>query len=1237
MNRLLYPLLWCLLALPALSHAQDHTVQGPFPEEDNHFAWPWDHKGHFWLYTSEEDNRERNRELWAEWTRFGEATGVPTGMIVTHAGWNDLEYAPRHYREKWHEIGQPEALIIIQPRYEVANQNWQRDLQWLIPEGIRSQVPEEITERIRQEIMIPIFSGQNLSLTYQGQTYRTHDPGRPDTVQARAAVLWGYRAINQYLAEGTLLNRVGKGPEQYTAIFEAHPQAVGSFDDGTEAPAGDYPTATIKDTVSDYTPAYQLVNSTAPERVAFSLSPPPAYPIPGLYAATTDGQRLTMPDSTSILLSGLAPGSHEVGLYAPTADSETDVLLGLLRVQAYTPIEKTVHLIPVGRERTLAWDPAEAKEIEDSLNAIYDNTAVRWTVVTEPRWENEEWDINSDGFHPDGKSLLSAYPPEAKALLRGWKRDFLVQGNTLQKDHYYLFLVDGGYLFRGYMPRKSRYGFVFLNMMHNDVPFRARVIAHELGHGAFRFQHWYDEREVNNHPPSQNLMDYAREGTDVRYRQWEQIRNPPFVVTALEVEEDGAYQEYYQDTWTRNLNEIACALYQGADEVAIQSDRPPITMTYYQYEVKFLRDEMSYGPQVLELSTQEQYEQNDRTHLRWKMKGTADSYLHISVPTADFGEFSTLVMQARKRTFRSLIDVAIARPQDDIMDYVAQLPTCSCELLSLTQRTRFLGILADEGYITSKEEAQVNRLMSTTPKRDQTPLLNYLEGDPEMLQGLYEGVNHQQARDEFLGWITTFWTGEDLNALKGEGQVSFDLTRGGLWNKVQDRIDYQRDGQKLIFNEAYTVMEAQDRGRHVVDVEVTRTHEVFRVSPLEPVYVLLPEGTQPITLPALAVKNFTDTENWEESVSKVKAAIDVTLLLVGAGEIAIGFRALRAAAATPQFTRALVSITLGAADVTATSFSTLCTTDAQSSGFCQTWNDIGPYIEVGLLSASMVDLFYNTLRRQAGNLIEEGNLPAADRTRLEEVFPQGARSYDQILSQLDSRVVNKIDALETTQRARFLDDCMDNATLVNYCNARPDRVTGWQRLKESPLRFNEKYLDLITDIPSTWGVSGRETFSGVFTPDGNLMAELKEDIVLAAGGAKGRWNQLLNRPPIPSHRYQVDNYLYETDQYGRVKKVSGNLELRERGRYDYQQGRVVELKDGVSGQDEGGHLIANILFGPGEQINYLPQTATLNKGAWRNMEREWAKALEEGKNVRVEISPIFEGSSKRPEGFEVDY
>ncbi|WP_244319805.1 MULTISPECIES: DNA/RNA non-specific endonuclease [Pantoea] len=43
----------------------------------------------------------------------------------------------------------------------------------------------------------------------------------------------------------------------------------------------------------------------------------------------------------------------------------------------------------------------------------------------------------------------------------------------------------------------------------------------------------------------------------------------------------------------------------------------------------------------------------------------------------------------------------------------------------------------------------------------------------------------------------------------------------------------------------------------------------------------------------------------------------------------------------------------------------------------------------------------------------------------------------------------------------------------------------------------------------------------------------------------------------------------------------------------------------------------------------------LNKGAWKQMENTWARALSEGKEVKVNIQPSYVGDSVRPDKFKV--
>lgn len=53
--------------------------------------------------------------------------------------------------------------------------------------------------------------------------------------------------------------------------------------------------------------------------------------------------------------------------------------------------------------------------------------------------------------------------------------------------------------------------------------------------------------------------------------------------------------------------------------------------------------------------------------------------------------------------------------------------------------------------------------------------------------------------------------------------------------------------------------------------------------------------------------------------------------------------------------------------------------------------------------------------------------------------------------------------------------------------------------------------------------------------------------------------------------------------------------------------------------------------GAGERINLIPQLSSVNRGEFRVMEKEWADAIRAGREVKVEVSPIYAGSSEVPD------
>ncbi|MDR2476062.1 MAG: hypothetical protein LBD45_09435, partial [Bacteroidales bacterium] len=88
----------------------------------------------------------------------------------------------------------------------------------------------------------------------------------------------------------------------------------------------------------------------------------------------------------------------------------------------------------------------------------------------------------------------------------------------------------------GFMPKGKQWGFVFRNGQ-NDTQI-ATSIAHELGHGRWRFSHTFDYSGLDSNDLTDNLMNYSG-GTQLTKLQWELISYPAWVSNPFEGDEKG--------------------------------------------------------------------------------------------------------------------------------------------------------------------------------------------------------------------------------------------------------------------------------------------------------------------------------------------------------------------------------------------------------------------------------------------------------------------------------------------------------------------------------------------------------------------------------------------------------------------------------------------------------------------------------------------------------------------------
>jgi hypothetical protein len=218
-----------------------------------------------------------------------------------------------------------------------------------------------------------------------------------------------------------------------------------------------------------------------------------------------------------------------VALYTPADTARKEQVLGKLNVVTYDAIKKTVVIVPVNGNTFDKFGTIQL--LQDSLNRIYGQAIVQWTVQLAPQG------IQVPGISPfneGGTGLLSNFTDHMKAVINAYS-------TNIKDDTYYLFLVnnptDPGVL--GVMPRSKNFGFIFTDK-HSNLPAIARTMAHELGHGAFNLHHTFMEPNltIGQGLTKDNLMDYPAGNKLYKY-QWDKMRYPDIVVGMFESDEEG--------------------------------------------------------------------------------------------------------------------------------------------------------------------------------------------------------------------------------------------------------------------------------------------------------------------------------------------------------------------------------------------------------------------------------------------------------------------------------------------------------------------------------------------------------------------------------------------------------------------------------------------------------------------------------------------------------------------------
>ncbi|WNB17087.1 fibronectin type III domain-containing protein [Marivirga arenosa] len=249
--------------------------------------------------------------------------------------------------------------------------------------------------------------------------------------------------------------------------------------------------------------------------------------------------------------------------------------IGKLNAIGYEEIKRKVHIVPVGNTTANFSDG----QLNTYLNQVYAQAGATWEVEMEDA-------ITADGYNgtlqDDEQQMLSTYSEGMKAIIKAYKNQ---EGVSIEDNEFYLFLVDKSQTGKsGYMPRKYQYGFIYMGESGDKL----RTIAHELGHGAFRLQHPWEEYPTIAQSSTDNLMDYGT-GTKLRKYQWDLIHNPPVVLGFVEDINEGslATAKWFTPDWKVFKVKESKTIYGSTIEQVPQGTIPGFTENGVQYKATF--------------------------------------------------------------------------------------------------------------------------------------------------------------------------------------------------------------------------------------------------------------------------------------------------------------------------------------------------------------------------------------------------------------------------------------------------------------------------------------------------------------------------------------------------------------------------------------------------------------------------------------------------------------------------
>ncbi len=737
---------------------------------------------------------------------------------------------------------------------------------------------------------------------------------------------------------------------------------------------------------------------------------------------------------------------------------------------------------------------------EKALNSIYGRVGVTWEVEL-TKFDNDSIknEILKDGLSiaADDESCWKKETREMKAIRKLYQNSV----QTIDKDAAYLFVVnhpeeDKFKGTEGDMPRSQSVGYIFKDNVTDASKF-GRLVAHEIGHGVYKFQHTFDYGVEEK--STDNLMDYNN-GDFLAHYQWRVMQDSVMFVWGLfQDDEDGMkVQELFEQEIARFINEVRCAIKKHTEDV--NENELYIFFGWNEYSEKIEDVAKSLGISVNSKIANEKIYVNVSNSIisngngRWLGYKTVTLDINkikidkirrsITIESAKNNQGSLFFSVDSNDAFNWLLtELGYNRHPlnrnykncdlnlDDIMVY----SLCDLEKICIKDRIKLIKQIAEnpEDIINRDNDTYqflCSRLITTTPANDQEALYNFFVTNPKLVINCYDKFANEQ-KTKFITTLLMLWL-DKCNDIHDSEKLFF--FKKSVFGNLYAYAKFDNDTVRL-YKKWYDY--------DAVDDHVKTEYQMILGGALfEPIYVGIDHRggninkqdiekyineVAVVPLPAICIKYIADNGNWEDVKATCGLIFDVVTSVSG---FVGGMSSVLKMFKSKKFISGTFKFLFDGADFAQGSISTICgfvDKNCDDCGeFCKTWKEYEKYVSLGFVTKGIAEKYAEKLQNSYVNVskyLEKKDVDFFEKEcgfyttqKINSALDNWKKSLDQFK---DKELILK---LENFQKENFQASKLLNSDLELGGQKANDI---WALIKEDPNIVDKAYVNYVKNGP----------------------------------------------------------------------------------------------------------------------------------------------------------------------------